>query len=530
MFEFLRRKLRLAHLRKKQPAPRRYRDLSPDLQTNLIAIRRELGASPDLITRCLQLGPGVASTGALLFIDGLIDQQVVNRDVIFPLLNRIEEGKRQDSEDFLNYLAQKVLAVGEIKKERELGQVVEALLEGDTILLLDGHGEALLLATKGWEKRAINEPDAERIILGPHDGFTENLRTNTAMLRRKITDPSLHFEEMKLGRRTRTGVVIAYLQGVANEKLVEEVRTRLKRVNIDMILDANYLAEYISDAPFSLFPTVAFTERPDVVAAKLLEGRVAIFVDGTPVVNTVPALFVENFQSPDDYNFPFYYATIIRWFRYLAFFLAVMSPALFVALGSYHQELIPTPLLITIGAATEGTPFPLVVEVVLMGAIFEIIREAGIRLARPVGQTISIVGALVIGEAVVTAGLVGAPTIIVVAITAIATFIVPDLLGPGIYLRLIYTLLAGVLGAYGIMLGALFTLLHLASLRSFGVPYLSPLVPFSAGDLKDVVVRAPIWAMETRPRLIGWSRLQRQPVGFTLAQEERKEEKEKDEG
>lgn len=524
MFEVLRRKLRLARWRKEKPAPWRHRELSPDLKTNLASIRRELGASPDLIIRCLQLGSGAESTGALLFIDGLIDQQVVNRDVIFPLLNGIKGGKIQNGDDFLNYLAQNVLAVGEVKKELRFERVVEALLEGDTILLVDGRREALLLATKGWEKRAINEPDAERIILGPHDGFTENLRTNTAMLRRKITDPGLHFEELKLGRRTRTGVVIAYLKGVVNEKLVEEVRRRLKRVNIDMILDANYLTEFISDAPFSLFPTVAFTERPDVVAAKLLEGRVAIFVDGTPVVDTVPTLFVEYFQSPDDYNFPFYYATIIRFFRYLAFFLAVLSPALFVALGSFHQELIPTALLITITAATEGTPFPLVVEVVMMGAIFEIIREAGIRLARPVGQTISIVGALVIGEAVVSAGLVGAPTIIVVAVTAITTFLVPDLLGPGIFLRLIYTLLAGVLGAYGIMLGVLFTLLHLASLRSFGVPYLSPLAPLSAGDLKDVIVRAPIWAMGTRPRLIGWLRPQRQPVGLRPSGEEEEEE------
>lgn len=530
MFDFLRRKLRLAHLRKGKPAPRTHRDLSPDLKTNLTAIRRELGASPDLIIRCLKLGSGAEGTGALLFIDGLIDQQVVNRDVIFPLLNGVKRGKFQDGDDLLKYLAQNVLAVGEVKKEPQFGPVVEALLEGETILLLDGHDEALLLSTKGWEKRAINEPDAERIILGPHDGFTENLRTNTAMLRRKITDPGLHFEEMKLGRRTRTGVVIAYLKGVVNEKLVEEVRARLKRVNLDMVLDANYLNEFISDAPLSLFPTVTFTERPDVVAAKLLEGRVAIFVDGTPVVNTVPALFVESFQSPDDYNFPFYYATFIRWFRYLSFFLAVLSPALFVALATYHQELIPTSLLITINAATEGTPFPLAVEMVMMGAVFEIIREAGIRLARPVGQTISIVGALVIGEAAVTAGLVGAPTIIVTATTAITTFVVPDLLGPGIYLRLIYTILAGVLGAYGILIGLLFTLLHLVSLRSFGTPYLSPLAPISAGDFKDVIVRAPIWALGTRPRMIGWPRPQRQPIGFPPSGDEGEEGEAEDDG
>jgi len=524
MFEMLWRKLRLAHQRKKTPVSRSRRDLSPNLEANLTAFQEELGASPDLIIRRLTLGPRPGSAGALIYIDGLIDKQVVNQDVLLPLLNEGNWGKGQDVTDLLGYVAQSILAVGEMQTETELRQVVQGLLAGDTILLVDGQAAALLLSTKGWDKRAIQEPEAEQIIQGPHEGFTENLRTNTALLRRKIATAGLHFEEMKLGQRTQTAIAIAYLKGVVNEKLVEEVRLRLKRINIDYILDANYLQEFISDAPFSLFPTLTFTERPDVVAAKLLEGRVAIFVDGTPVVNTVPALLVENFQSPDDYNFPYYYATMIRWFRYLSFSLAVLAPALFVALGSYHQELIPTPLMITLKTATEGTPFPLAIEVVMMGLVFEILREAGVRLARPFGQTISIVGALVIGEAAVTAGLVGAPTIIVIALTAITTFVVPGLLGPGIFLRLIYTILGGVLGAYGILTGMLFTLLHLASLRSFGVPYLAPLAPVIPADLKDVLARAPIWALRTRPRLIGWPRPQRQPFGFAVDEEEKGED------
>ena len=524
MFEMIWRKLRLAHRQKRTPAPRSRRDLSPDLEANLDTLKQELGASPDLIIRRLTLGPKPGNAGALLFIDGLVDTQVVNRDVLLPLLNEVNWGKGQGATDLLTYIAQNSLAVGEMQWETKFHRVVQALLAGDTILLVDGQATALLLSTKGWEKRAIQEPEAEQIIQGPHEGFTENLRTNTALLRRKIATAGLHFEELKLGQRTQTTIAIAYLKGVVNEKLVKEVRTRLKRINIDYILDANYVHEFISDAPFSLFPTVAFTERPDVAAAKLLEGRVAIFVDGTPLVNTVPTLLIEYFQSPDDYNFPYYYATMIRWFRYLSFSLAVLAPALFVALGSYHQELIPTPLMLTLKTATEGTPFPLVIEVVMMGLVFEILREAGVRLARPFGQTISIVGALVIGEAAVTAGLVGAPTIIVVALTAITSFVVPGLLGPGIFLRLIYTILAGVLGAYGILTGVLFTLLHLASLRSFGAPYLAPLAPVIPADLKDVLVRAPIWALETRPRVIVWSRLQRQPFGYAVDQEEKGED------
>ncbi|HHW11959.1 MAG TPA: spore germination protein [Firmicutes bacterium] len=526
MFEMLWRKLRLAHHRKRAPSSRSYRDLSPSLEANLTAFFQELGKSPDLIVRRLTLGPRPGRTGALLFIDGLVDPQVVNRDVLLPLLNDGNWEKGPGEIDLLAYLAENLLAVGEIQRETNFRQTVQALLTGNTILLVDGRGEALVLSTKGWEKRAIREPEAEQIILGPHEGFTENLRTNTALLRRKIATAGLHIEELKLGQRTQTTVAIAYLKGVVNQKLVEEVRTRLKRINIDSILDANYLHEFITDAPYSLFPTIASTERPDVAAAKLLEGRVAIFVDGTPVVTTVPALFVEFFQSPDDYNFPYQYATMVRWFRYLSFSIAVLAPAFFVALGSYHQELIPTPLLLTLTTATEGTPFPLVVEMVMMGLVFEILREAGVRLARPFGQTISIVGALVIGEAAVTAGLVGAPTIIVIALTAITTFVVPGLLGPGIYLRLIYTILAGVLGAYGILTGVLFTLLHLAALRSFGVPYMAPLMPVIPADLKDVLVRAPVWALWTRPRLIGWPQPQRQPFGYVPDQEEKGEDEE----
>ena len=524
MFEMLWRKLRLARQRKKTPAPRYRRGLSPNLEANLTAFEQELGASPDLIARRLTLGPRPGTAGALLYIDGLVDKQVVNRDVLSPLLNGEYWEKGQGAGDILAHIAQNILALGEIRWETDFRQAAQGLLTGDTILLVEGQAVALLLSTKGWEKRAIQEPEAEQIIQGPHEGFTENLRTNTALLRRKIAIAGLHFEEMKLGQRTQTTIAIAYLKGVVNEKLVKEVRTRLKRINIDFILDANYLQEFITDAPFSLFPTVAFTERPDVAAAKILEGRVAILIDGTPLVNTVPVLLVEFFQSPDDYNFPYYYATMIRWFRYLSFSLAVLAPALFVALGSYHQELIPTPLMITLQTATEGTPFPLVIEVVMMGLVFEILREAGVRLARPFGQTISIVGALVIGEAAVTAGLVGAPTIIVIALTAIATFVVPGLLGPGIFLRLIYTILGGVLGAYGILTGVLITLIHLASLRSFGVPYLAPLAPVIPADLKDVLVRAPLWALETRPRLIGWPQPQRQPYGFRADQEEKGED------
>lgn len=513
MFRFLLRKLRLAQLRKTAAPPPEGQTLRKNLEENIALFRAELGESPDIIIRRFTLNLKNGIKAALLFVDGLMDKQVVYECILQPLMLEAKKETGGIRGDLPGFIQENIITATSLEKNDRLTTLVAAVLTGDSVLLLDGYPVGLSISSKGWEKRAILEPDTEVTLKGPREGFTEDLRTNTAFLRRKIGHPGLRFEQMVIGQRTKTAVTIAYLKGIVNEKVVDEVKTRLQRINTDMILDANYLTEFIADAPFSPFPTVASTERPDVAAARLLEGRVAVLVDGTPTVNTMPTLFIEGFQSPDDYNYHFLYATLIRWIRYLAFFLSFLLPASFVALTTYHQELIPTPLLISMAAAVEGTPFPIVVEVVAMGTVFEILREAGVRLARPIGQTVSIVGALVIGEAAVTAGLVAAPTVIVIALTAITSFMVPAQQEIGIILRLSLAVLAGVLGAYGILIGLLFSLIHVASLRSFGVPYLSPITPLNIGDLKDVVVRAPLWAMWTRPRVIGWHEPQRQTFG-----------------
>ncbi|HEX2952583.1 MAG TPA: spore germination protein [Bacillota bacterium] len=391
-----------------------------------------------------------------------------------------------------------------MKRSESKVKVIEAIMAGDTALIFNKEKTAVIISTKGWEKRSVSEPTTEMVVKGPHDGFVESIRTNTALLRRRIGHPSLTFESFIIGRKSKTDINIGYIKGIANEKIVAEVKRRIKRINIDGILSAGFVEQLIEDAPLSPFLTVGYTERPDVCAARLLEGRIAIFVDGTPVVNTVPNLFIESFQSPDDYNFRPFYSTFVRWGRYLAFLLSILSPAIYVALSTFHHELIPTPLLITMAASTEGTPFPALIEAIGMGIIFEILREAGIRQPRPIGQAVSIVGALVIGQATVSAGLVGAPIVITVALTAIASFVTPKQAEVTAFLRLTLTVLAGFLGAYGIIAGLIIILIHMASLRSFGVPYLSPIMPLTPGDLKDVAVRVPIWAMFKRPRLIGW--------------------------
>jgi Integral membrane protein (PIN domain superfamily) len=525
MFEIFHRKQRLWQLIKENNDLIAISSMSDEptvigekLAFNLATIAEQLGGSPDVIIREFSMGPKKeAINGAIVFIDGLVDKNQIERDILTPLMVETQKVGLPNPGDLLASIQTKILPVGEIKTKTSARDIVDAVLSGSTALLIDGIGEALLLSTIGWEKRAIQEPTSEVVVRGPREGFTETLRTNTALLRRKIRNSNLIFEVMRIGEQTKTDVCIAYIKGIADDNLIMEIKRRLKRIKTDSILESGYIEEFIEDAPFSLFATIARSERPDAVAGKILEGRAAILVAGTPFVLTVPMLFVEIFQSPEDYYARAYYSTLVRWLRYIAFGISLLMPAVYVALTSFHSEIIPPPLLITLTAAREGLPFPVVFEALGMGLLFEILREAGIRLPRSIGQTISIVGALVIGQAVVSAGLVGAPMVIVVASTAIASFVVPVLSDLTAFLRIALTILAGMFGAYGIMIGLLTLLIHLATLRSFGTPYLSPVVPFFGSDFKDVAIRSPWWAMFLRPHNFGWDNSERQDFSLRPA-------------
>lgn len=481
--------------------------LSSNIQVNLERIEGIFTGAHDVVIREFQIGTHERTRAFLVFIDGLVDRTAVHESIMRPLMLDLRRTQPDDGitqKTAFTLTKEQILSIAQVKEAETFQDVVNAILSGDTALFLDGSRMALLANTRGWEARGIKEPDTEVVVRGPREGFTETLRTSTAQLRRKIKNQDLKFETMRIGRQTKTDVCVAYIKGIANDKIVEEVKRRLERIDTDSILESGYLEQFIEDAPLSFFPTIGNSEKPDVIAAKLLEGRIGILTDGTPFVLTVPYLFVEAFQVSEDYYSRPYYSTIVRWIRFAAFFFSIFLPAIYVAVETFHQEMIPPALLVTMAAATEGTPFPAVVEALGMGVIFEVLREAGVRLPRPIGQAISIVGALVIGEAAVAAGLIGAPMVIVVAITAIASFVTPSLGDAAAVMRLFLVMLAGVLGQFGIMLGIAGILTHMVSLRSFGVPYLSPLAPTTVTDLKDVLIRAPWWAMFTRPRVIGW--------------------------
>ena len=492
--------------------------LSRTLKKNLDTVKARFEESSDLIIREFSFGKETDGAGkaALIFLDGMVNQPMINDNIIKPLMYDSRYLHAQETLDIpgIGEIRDRLLTVGEVKTVRTYHEVEQACLSGDAVFMAEGSCEALDIGAKGWEKRAVTEPPSETAIRGPREGFTENLRTNTSMIRRKIKDPALRIHAAVLGKRTNTQVNILYMDGIADPDLVREVERRLKNIDTDAILATGYVEEYIADAPFTAFPTMWCSERPDAVAGKLLEGRVAIVVDGAPFVSTVPMLFVENFQSAEDYIARSQYATMMRLLRLTAFFISLFAPALYIALTTYHQELIPTTLLFTMAASREGIPFPAVVEMGIMMLIFEILREAGIRMPRTIGQTVSIVGALVMGEAAVQAGIVGAPVVIVIAITAVSSFAVPFLDGAIAILRWFLLILASVLGSFGITIGTFVILVHLVSLRSFGAHYMAPIAPFHVADLKDTAVRVPLWAMRTRPRAIRPQDVKRQ--GFKI--------------
>lgn len=484
------------------------------LNENFKIIKQTLGKSSDLVIREIHVGEDGDKKIGIIFIDGLANKMLIQDFIIRPLTLdiRISDSNISSNKNFFDFLKDNVIPNGEMGEISNFEDLFKYLLSGDSIILIDGLNKGFMASSKGWESRNVTEPNAQTVIRGPKDGFTESLRTNTALIRRRIKDSNLWIETKQVGRVTKTDVSIAFINGIAHEDIVNEVRSRIDKIDIDGILEGGYIEELIRDEPYTPFPTIYNSERPDVIAAGLLEGRIAIIVDGTPFVLLVPALFVQFFQSAEDYYHHFDISTLVRILRFIAFFSALLTPSLYIALTSFHQEMIPTPLLISIAAQREGVPFPIIIEALLMEFTFEILREAGVRMPKAVGAAISIVGALVLGEAAVQAGVVSSITVIVVSFTAITSFVSPtyNMSIAVRILRFAFMLLAATFGLYGITLGAIVMVLHLCSIRSFGIPYMTPLAPFNLDNQKDSLVRFPWWKMIKRPRLLNQTNIKRQ--------------------
>lgn len=470
--------------------------LSVSLDENIALMERIFSHDSTLVERQLENRLRPKARFCVFFIDGMANSQIIDEYILKPIVNAAALGL---SDDPAAELARDVLVANDIKSSSDIGDIVNNLICGDTIVFADGSAEALVVSTKGYATRSIAEPDSEKALRGPREGFTESLLVNLSLLRRKLRTPDLKFTFRHFGTRTNTKVCICYLEGLADPAVLEELQLRLDTIEIDGILDSNYISELIKDTPVSPFKTIGATERPDVVAAKLLEGRIALIVDGTPVVLTLPYLFIESFQANDDYYLNFYFASIGRILRILGFIITISTPAIYTAFVTFHREMIPTNLALSVMEARQGVPLPTALECFVMLIVFEIIRETGIRMPSNIGQALSIVGALVVGQAAVQAKLVSAPMVIVVAITAITGLINPKVKGAAIFIRFLCLFAAACLGLFGYAFTMIGLAIHLFSLESFGVSYMLQIDAVKPQEAKDNAIRAPWRVMKTRP-------------------------------
>lgn len=476
-------------------------------------LERHAGPSYDLAVRRFKAGD--KAPAALVRLDGLTEAKVVE-EILRTLMVDSRLLKEPERAGQIAAVAlEELLTASEVREADNISALFAGLAAGKAALLFNGYPKALLCDAKGFMTRAITEPDAEKTLRGPREGFVESLRINTSLIRRRIRIPQLWMESLTVGELTKTEVVFAYIKGLAREKLVREVRDRLRRIKIDSVLESGYVEDFIADTPYTVFPLTLRTERPDKVAAYLLQGRVAIFVDGTPQTLIVPVELSVLMQAPDDYYEPPPIGSLIRLLRYVSLLISLLLPGFYVAVINFHQELLPTTLLLRITASREGVPFPVIAEVLLLDALFEILREAGVRLPAAIGPAISIVGALILGDAAIRAGMVSPAVVIVIALTAIAGFTAPAFsLGISFrILRFTYTIMGAVFGLFGVQFIILLTVMHLCSLRSFGYPYLNPLAPLIWQDMKDNLVRTWWWGMRERPKLLGQREPQRIPPG-----------------
>ncbi len=459
--------------------------LSKDLTENMIVMREKFANSSDLNVREIKVN-GI--NVSVIIIEGMVSLQVLGNLVFDPLIaNNFPENT--SNADLYNFIEEKTLMAVDQKSFFTFEDMFRFAMSGFVIILIDGINKGLALGAQGFNFRSISEPTNEANERGAKEGFTEPIRINMTMVRRRIKSPFLKFDLMTVGKISKTDICLMYMTNNVSKKLVTDVKNKINTMGLDMVLSSGYLAPFLGGKIKSLFSDVGITERPDTLCAKIMEGRVAIVVDGTPFALIVPYLFSENFQSIDDYCHKPYYASFIRILKYVAFFISILLPGFYVSISTFNPELFPHALLFNVVSSQEVTPFPIVIEALVIHFLYDIMREAGLRLPKPVGHAVSIVGALVIGDAAVTAGLIGSPMVLVVATTAISSFVVPHLYQAISFLRFVFIILGGIMGIYGLTLGCLVLLVNVCALDSMGVPYMSPIAPFTMYSMRDTFIR-----------------------------------------
>lgn len=432
---------------------------------------------------------------ALVFVDEIANQQEINKSIVEPL--SLYNGK----ETSLDGLQKNVvfLCNAEILPE---GQIMDKLLRGFCILFVTGEKDALCFNTVFYEGRSVEEPPTSTVISGPREGFTEVLRTNVALIRKRCPSQNLKIEEVVLGTKTKTRINIIYFKDIAKGEIVEEVKKRLQRVEIDGVIDSYYVAKFLEDRPNSIFNQVGNSEKPDIACAKLLEGRIVILVDGSPIALTVPYLFFEDLQSCNDYYSDSHRATILRIIRVMGIFISIFLPGMYIALHLYHYKVLPIKFLVTIVNTTQNLPLNPFLEIFFIIVLFDILFEASVRMPKYLGMAISIVGALILGDTAVKAGLVSPPGVMIIALSAITVYIIPNQSSQISMLRIVFAIIGGTLGFHGVVLGLIFIVSYLCNFECFETPYFAPYTPFIPQDQKDFILKDSLVDMKTRPKSI----------------------------
>jgi len=467
--------------------------ISSSLEANEAYLREQFNNSSDVVIRSLILKDETIIL--LIYLDGMAKLQSVEDNILKPLIFSGLPKGIDPIQSLSEMFKREWVPLTNIKTGKSLEDLVHQILQGSLVILANGEASAIIAQVQDYEKRSIQEPQKESTLRGSKEGFVENIRTNTSMIRRRIIHPLLKMESFKIGKYTQTEVVLAYMQGHADENVLSEVKNKLNMIDADGIIDSAYIEEWIENNSFSIFSQIQNTERPDIVTSCLLEGKIVLLTNGTPFALILPFTFWDGLQSADDYFERFIFTILTRTIRYIMSFISFALPAIYVALTTFHPEMVPRYLMFSIAAARETTPFPTFIEIFLMLVVFDGLQEAGVHLPNRLGPVMSIIGALVIGQAAVEAGIISTPIIIVVSLTGVAGYSIArySAFFPFRIIRYLMLFITGFLGFYGFALGIIYLLIHLVSLESFGTPYLSPVAPFDGKRIKDLIIRYPFW-------------------------------------
>lgn len=478
--------------------------VTQDLHENLHVVRQRVGSSSDVIFRTFETSDHPPLRAGLVYVEGLSNVSALSQHILRALmhLSLRQEMRRVTPDGIFHQVKNHLISLAQVKTTTAFEDAVEPLMAGDGVLFVDGCDRAFLLGARQFEHRSIESPSTESTIRGPREAFIEPIRSNTSLLRRRLNTPALRIENLQIGRRSKTEVAICYLADLASPDLVLEVKRRLKAIDIDAVQESGYLEQFIEDNHYSPFPQTLISERPDVVAGSLLEGRVAVITDGTPFVMVVPGVFSMFYQSSEDYYERYSLSNLVRGIRLLSLVMSLVFSSLYVSLVSFNPEMIPTKFAVAVAGGRSGVPVPAVVEVLALELVMEVLREASLHLPKQIGSAISIVGILVIGQAAVSSGFVSPITVVIVAATAIGSFATPAFNAASALrlLRFPLILLAGMFGLYGVLVGLIVIVNHMLSLESFGVPYLQPIAPLNPRALRDTFIRAPLWLLNKRPQ------------------------------